>query len=175
MEAVETAVMEEAPVEALEKFEQLVTPLITLATAKVKQASHAGLNTSSDALDVVNAHTHSECAPCGAQDGSLPLHIAVRIQGADAVVGALLECYPKGAETRDSVRYILHVKALEPACLTLQSPRLTACVVDLQLALRVCAISLTYPRALCLRPPMCRKVTCRYTSPQCSSIRVWSW
>ena len=57
VEAVETAVMEEAPVEALEKFEQLVTPLITLATAKVKQASHAGLNTSSDALDVQQTHT----------------------------------------------------------------------------------------------------------------------
>ena len=62
VEAVETAAMEEAPVEAavkaaLEKFEQLVTPLITLATAKVKQASHAGLNTSSDALDVQQTHT----------------------------------------------------------------------------------------------------------------------
>ena len=42
----------------------------------------------------------------GAQDKNLPLHIAVRIQGADAVVKALLVAHSKGAETRDSVRYV---------------------------------------------------------------------
>ena len=80
-------------------------------------------------------------APGGAQNGSLPLHIAVGIQGADAVVEALLDAYPKGAETRDSVRVIARMP--DPSI-----PTLPHRVVGHQLAL--CGVVLaTYPRGLC--------------------------
>ena len=43
--------------------------------------------------------------PCGgAQEGSLPLHIAAGIIGGGAFVKALLVEYPKGAEAKDPVR-----------------------------------------------------------------------